>query len=119
METQRIKPVSFTEEETEFLVENKLARVATASLDLQPHVVPVVYEFDGTSFYFGGWNLGQSLKFRNIAQNHKVAMVFDDLVSVSPWRPRGLEIRGLAEIEYADGSPYIRIVPITKRSWGL
>ena len=119
MERQNTKSVSFTEEEVEFLEENRLARIATASADLQPHVVPVVYEFDGNSFYFSGWNLERSLKFRNIRENSKVAMVFDDLLSVTPWRPRGLEIRGLAEIGYSGESPYVKVIPLTKRSWGL
>jgi pyridoxamine 5'-phosphate oxidase family protein len=119
LETQDIRRVSFSEAETEFLTENGLARVATVSDDMEPHVVPVVYEFDGTSFYFSGWNLEKSLKFRNIRQNGRVAMVFDDLPSVSPWRARGLEVRGMAEVAYADGRPYVKVVPFTKRSWGL
>jgi pyridoxamine 5'-phosphate oxidase family protein len=111
--------VSFTEEETEFLAKNGLARIATVSVDLQPHVIPVVYEFDGTSFYFSGWNLERSLSFRNIKGNPKVAMVFDDLPSVSPWRARGLEVRGRAEIGSSEGKSYVRVVPFAKRSWGL
>jgi pyridoxamine 5'-phosphate oxidase family protein len=114
-----MRSVSFTEEEMEFLAENRLARIATVSADLQPHVVPVTYEFDGTSFYFSGWNLAKSLKFRNILENNKVAMVFDDLLTVSPWRPRGLEVRGVAEVAYSGGSPYVKVIPLTKRSWGL
>lgn len=119
MEIQDVKRVSFTEEEMEFLAENGLARIATVSNDMQPHVVPVVYEFDGTSFYFSGWNLERSLKFRNIMKNGKVAMVFDDLPSINPWRARGLEIRGTAEVGYANGKPYVKVNPSTKRSWGL
>ncbi|HVP23908.1 MAG TPA: PPOX class F420-dependent oxidoreductase [Conexivisphaerales archaeon] len=119
MEHPRAIPVSFTEEEVEFLAESRLARIATVSVDMQPHVVPVTYEFDGTSFYFSGWNLARSLKFRNIQSNNKVAMVFDDLLTVVPWRPRGLEIRGLAQIGYENGTPYVKVVPTTKRSWGL
>ena len=114
-----MRPVTFTEDESAFLSLNGMARVATVSPDLQPHVVPVVYEFDGTSFYFSGWNLEKSLKFRNIVQNSRVAMVFDDLASVNPWHPRGIEIRGRAEVAYASGKPYVKVVPSTKTSWGL
>jgi hypothetical protein len=46
-------------------------------------------------------------------------MVFDDLPCVNPWRARGLEIRGMAEVGYADGKPYVKVIPSTKRSWGL
>ena len=111
--------VAFTEEELEFIAENQIARVATASKEGEPHVVPVLYEFDGTAFYFGGWNLARSLKFRNILENEKVAMVIDDVVSVLPWRPRGLEVRGTAKALREGGRDYVMVVPSSKRSWGL
>jgi len=113
------KVVSFTEDEVDFLTQSRLARVATASRDGQPHVVPVVYEFDGLAFYFAGWNLERSLKFRNILENDKVAMVIDDVVTVCPWRPRGLEVRGVAEAGKEGGHPYVKVMPLAKRSWGF
>ncbi|MGH2639580.1 MAG: PPOX class F420-dependent oxidoreductase, partial [Rhabdochlamydiaceae bacterium] len=85
----------------------------------QPHVVPVTYEFDGKQFYFGGWNLEKSLKFRNIKQNGKVALVIDDLTSVKPWKPRGVEIRGVAHVEENNDGIYVRITPSHKVSWGF
>ncbi len=115
----REKGVAFTEEEVAFLTQGRLARVATASRDGQPHVVPVVYEFDGTAFYFSGWNLEKSLKFRNLTENRKVAMVIDDVLTVCPWRPRGLEVRGVAELASEDGRPYVKVNPSVKRSWGF
>jgi len=111
--------VTFTEEEVAFLTQSRLARVATASSDGQPHVVPVVYEFDGTAFYFTGWHLEKSLKFRNLVQNKKVAMVIDDLVTVSPWRPRGVEVRGVADLGREGGRSYVKVCPLVKRSWGF
>jgi pyridoxamine 5'-phosphate oxidase family protein len=111
--------VSFTDEEVAFLTQSRLARVATASRDGQPHVVPVVYEFDGMAFYFTGWNLDKSLKFRNLLDNKKVAIVVDDLVTVSPWRPRGVEVRGLAELGSEGGKAYVKVCPRVKRSWGF
>ncbi len=113
--------VNFSDEEVEFLGENRLARIATVSKDeLQPHVVPITYEFDGRYFYFGGWSLKKSLKFRNLKRNNKVALVVDDLKSIDPWRPRGLEIRGAAEIvEREDEGIYVRITPQRKVSWGI
>jgi len=111
--------VTFTDEEVAFLTQSRLARVATASGEGQPHVVPVVYEFDGTAFYFTGWNLEKSLKFQNLVQNKKVAMVIDDLVTVSPWRPRGVEVRGVAELGSEGGRPYVKVCPLVKRSWGF
>jgi pyridoxamine 5'-phosphate oxidase family protein len=116
---QRTVGVEFSEEETEYLAGSRLGRIATVSDDEQPHVVPVGFEFDGTYIYFSGWGLQKSLKFRNIQHNSKVAFVVDDLKSVDPWRPRGIEIRGIAEKVEKDGYLYVRITPITKVSWGL
>ena len=111
--------VAFSEDEVAFITQSRLARVATASRDGQPHVVPVVYEFDGTAFYFTGWNLEKSLKFRNLVENEKVALVVDELVTVCPWRPRGLEVRGVAELGSEGGRSYVKVVPSVKRSWGF
>jgi pyridoxamine 5'-phosphate oxidase family protein len=111
--------VTFTNDEVAFLTQSRLARVATASSEGQPHVVPVVYEFDGTAFYFSGWNLEKSLKFQNLVHNKKVAMVIDDLLTVSPWRPRGVEVRGVAELGSEGGRSYVKVCPLVKRSWGF
>jgi pyridoxamine 5'-phosphate oxidase family protein len=112
-------PVTFSEDEAEFLSQSRLARVATASRDGQPHVVPVVFEFDGTAFYFTGWKLEKSLKFRNLLENDKVALVVDELLTVCPWRPRGLEVMGVAEAGSEGGRPYVKVTPALKRSWGF
>jgi pyridoxamine 5'-phosphate oxidase family protein len=111
--------IVFTDDEVAFLTQSRLARIATCSSEGQPHVVPVVYEFDGVAFYFTGWNLEKSLKFRNIVENKKVAIVIDDLVSVCPWRPRGLEVRGEAELAKEGGRPYVKVTPLVKKSWGF
>jgi len=115
----REKAIVFAEDEIAFLTQSRLARVATSSTDGQPHIVPVVYEFDGAEFYFTGWNLEKSLKFRNLIENKKVAMVIDDLVTVCPWRPRGLEVRGVAEFGKEGGRAYVKVTPLVKRSWGF
>jgi pyridoxamine 5'-phosphate oxidase family protein len=109
----------FSDAEAEYLAENSLGRVATSSASGQPHVVPVGYEFDGSTITFGGRNLANSLKFRNMMANNKVAFVVDDVVSTNPWRVRGVEIRGKAEPVTADGVTMIRIIPLNIRSWGL
>ena len=118
LEPQTLK-VRFTEREAEMLMESRLSRVATVSPDGQPHIVPVGFEFDGSYIYFGGWNLAKSRKYRNIQQNCKVAFIVDDIVSVIPWHPRGIEIQGVAEILEENGRPYVRITPLRKISWGL
>jgi pyridoxamine 5'-phosphate oxidase family protein len=109
----------FTERESCFLCDGGLGRLATVSQDGQPHVVPVAYEFDGHYLYFTGRNLSGTLKYRHILKNQKVAFVVDDIASLSPWRARGMEIRGVAEILIEEGRPYVRITPLSKFSWGL
>ena len=115
--TKETDSIEFSKVETEFLKEQRLGRIATVSLSMQPHVVPVAFEFNGTYIYFGGWNLKNSLKFKNILKNNKVAFVVDDLISITPWKPRGIEIRGIAEI--LRGNDYVKIVPFKKLSWGF
>jgi pyridoxamine 5'-phosphate oxidase family protein len=115
----RAEPALFTEKEALFLCHSQMARVATVSADGQPHVVPVAFEFDGWYLYFSGRALAKSLKFRHLTRNDKVALVIDDVVSISPWYVRGIEIRGTAELLREKGHPYVRITPLTKASWGL
>jgi len=122
MEKERIagKVVSFSEAEAGYLAENFIGRVATVSSAGQPHVVPVGYQFDGSTIAFGGWNLAKSLKYRNLMSNDRVAFVVDDIVSTKPWKVRGVEIRGRAEpVTSKDGVSVIRIIPLNIRSWGL
>ncbi len=119
MAQQQTEAVRFTERETKYLMEKQLGRVATVSSEAQPHVVPIVYEFDGRYIYFSGWNIKKSLKFRNIQRNNRVALVVDDLAPVDRWAPRGIEIRGVAEAIEKDGYLYVRITPLRKVSWGL
>jgi len=111
--------VSFTDEEVEFIGQSRLVRLATSSSMNQPHVVPVTFEFDGQHFYFSGWNLQDSLKFKNIQSNDRVALVIDDLVTQRPWRPRGIEVRGRAVVEENENGVYVKVTPERKISWGL
>jgi pyridoxamine 5'-phosphate oxidase family protein len=45
-------------------------------------------------------------------------VVIDDLATVDPWRPRGVEVRGRAEALDGD-RPLIRVHPERVVSWGL
>lgn len=116
--------ITFNEKEKKFLKESKLARLATVSPGGQPHVVPIGFEFDADSgsFTFGGYNLTKSLKFKNIQKNNKVGLVIDDLVSVDPWTPRFIIMRGTAEIITEEGKgsiderTFVKITPSVKRS---
>jgi pyridoxamine 5'-phosphate oxidase family protein len=110
---------AYSEKEAEYLAENFLGRLATVSRSGQPHVVPVVYRFDGDSIYIGGWNLERTLYFKNLVANRKIGFVVDDVVSSHPWRAKGLEVRGEAAPEKAEGAMIVRIKAHAVRSWGL
>jgi pyridoxamine 5'-phosphate oxidase family protein len=119
-ERARSEAQPFEEAEAEFLAENFIGRLATSSPSGQPHVVPVAYRFDGAVITFTGRNLAKSLKFRNLMANNKVAFVVDDIVSTSPWKVRGVEVRGRAEPQVPEGGVIaIQIIPLNIRSWGL
>jgi pyridoxamine 5'-phosphate oxidase family protein len=122
---EREAPVEFTDKEREFLDAQPLARIATASgKTLEPDVAPVGFDFDGTYFYVGGYDLKKTLKYINVGSNPKVALVVDELVSVDPWDVRGIKVHGVAQIVSREGymggpRSYIRIEPTRKWSWGI
>lgn len=113
----------FSEKEIAYLKSQRLARIGTASEDIQPDVAPVGFDFDGTYFYVGGINLAKTLKYKNIEKNPKVSLVIDDLESASPWKPRGIKVHGIADLTtrkgYVGVATYIRIKPNEKWSWGI
>jgi pyridoxamine 5'-phosphate oxidase family protein len=118
----------FTEAEVEYLNAQPLGRLATEGPGGMLQNNPVGFKVDPAAgtIDIGGWNMGASRKFRNVAENGRVAFVVDDLVSVQPWTVRGLEIRGHAEA-LADAKPpqqfmsgeIIRIHPERIFSWGI
>jgi pyridoxamine 5'-phosphate oxidase family protein len=98
----------------------RLARVATVGKDGTPHVVPVGFGYnpDYDSIDIGGHNFQRTKKYRDVQRSGRAAVVVDDLVSVDPWRPRGIEVRGPAEA-IREPRPLIRIHPERVVSWGL
>jgi pyridoxamine 5'-phosphate oxidase family protein len=100
--------------------ERRLARLATVGADGTPHVVPVgfAYEPDSGTIDVGGHDLANSRKYKDVARTGRAAIVIDDLASADPWRPRGVEIRGRAEV-ITQPRPLIRIYPDRVRSWGV
>jgi pyridoxamine 5'-phosphate oxidase family protein len=117
-------PKSFSTNELEYIKSQPLARIATVSNDGQPDVVPVGYEYDGKHFYIGSIMMKKTTKFWNVKRgNNKVSLVIDDLVSQRPWRPRGIKVKGTAEIVEVDGESgkdvNIMVTPDSWRSWGL
>jgi PPOX class probable F420-dependent enzyme len=67
-----------------FILTHAVARLATASKEGQPHVIPFCYAFDGAHFYFvvdekPKRQTGKPLKrIQNIVENPQVALVIDD-----------------------------------------
>jgi len=113
----------FTERELAYLRAEgagpRLGRIATVGSDGTPHVVPVGWRLAADDVIeIGGVQLERTKKFRDVQRSGTAAIVIDDLASVSPWRPRGVEIRGRAEAQ-AGETPVIRLHPQRIVSWGL
>ena len=117
----------FTQQEAGFLRSQRLARIATVSLDGQPDVAVVGFRFDGERFTVGGMDIRRTLKYKNVkAGNPRVALVIDELESVSPWQVRGVKVHGTAEIIERTPQPgshfgpfYMVITPDMHWSWGM
>lgn len=111
---------AFTNEEIEYLdsIGVRLGRLATVGPDGTPHIAPVGFSRNGDAIEIGGHDMKASKKFRDIEASGRAAFVVDDVASESPWRPRGVEVRGRAEA-VDGGRPVIRIHPERIVSWGL
>lgn len=120
----------FTEKELEYLKGQRLARLATSDVKGAPHVVPVGFRVseEGDAIVVGGHGFAASKKYRDLKANARVAIVIDDLVSVNPWTPRGIEVRGIAELHDSGGAArfgrgwdeaWALIVPERVNSWGI
>lgn len=118
---------AFTEKEIEYLKEQRLGRLATVDAEGRPHVVPVGFRYNAVldTLDIGGHNIAGSKKFRDAGKTGKAAFVVDDVLP--PWRVRGVEIRGRAEVlseggkEIMEGfsEEMIRVFPRRIVGWGL
>jgi pyridoxamine 5'-phosphate oxidase family protein len=120
----------FTDEERRYLLSGvALGRLATVGADGTPHVVPTSYRYNQRhdTIDIGGHDFAARKKYRDVLRHAKVAFVIDDLASVNPWRARGIEIRGEAEVLDSGGAELgpgfapqmFRITPKRVVSWGL
>jgi uncharacterized protein len=107
-----------TDKESKFLKSHELCRLATASKDAKPHVVPVVYAMDGDNLIVAV-DYGTK-KLSNLRQNNKVALVVDDR------RPnKAVMVEGECEI-LERGKEYLRLLQVLfekfdfyrKNPWG-
>ncbi|MEU3053862.1 PPOX class F420-dependent oxidoreductase [Streptomyces griseus] len=117
----------FTANEQTYLDSQFLGRLATVAPDGAPQVRPVafVYNREHDTIDIGGHNLVASRKYRNLQADPRTSLVVDDLASTTPWSPRGIEIRGTAELLAAEplqpgfDAALIRIRPARVLAWGL
>ncbi len=119
MMKQKITEAEFSEKELRYLAERSLGRLAFVCSDMQAHIMPVLFEFDGSYFYLSGWNLKYSERFNQVPKPSHVTLLVDDINSPSIWTPRGIEITGEAETKEEDDYVYVRIKPVNKTSWGF
>lgn len=120
---------AFTPAEIAYLQSQRLGRIATAGANGQPHVVPVAFRYNSVldTIDIGGHGFAGRKKYRDVLKNPRVAFVVDDLASVNPWRARGIEIRGRAEVLPTGGADIgpgfdaemFRIKPARVTSWGI
>jgi pyridoxamine 5'-phosphate oxidase family protein len=120
----------FTDEERDYLSSGvRLGRLATVGRDGMPHVVPTAFRYNQhhDTIDVGGHDFATRKKYRDVLRHPKVAVVVDDIASVSPWRVRGIEVRGEAEVMDTGGTELgpgfapemFRITPQRIVSWGL
>ncbi len=118
-----------TTAEIDYLASQRLGRIATTGADGRPHVVPTSFRYNSElgTIDIGGHHVATTKKYRDVQANPWAAIVVDDLVSIDPWTPRMLELRGRAEaIETggADlgpgfGDAFIRLSPEKVNSFGI
>jgi pyridoxamine 5'-phosphate oxidase family protein len=120
----------FTGKEIEYLRGQRLGRLATCGAGGAPHISPVGFRLDpqAQTIDIGGHGMSRSKKWRDLQANPRIAFAVDDLASTDPWTPRGIEIRGRAELHHDGGeehfgpgwdAAWLRIVPERIISWGV
>lgn len=87
----------FTEAELAYLHSQRLGRLATVNKNGEPQIAPVGFRYNAEldTIDIGGYDNGNTQKFRNIALNGLASFIVDDVMP--PWKPRLLEIRGNAQ----------------------
>jgi nitroimidazol reductase NimA-like FMN-containing flavoprotein (pyridoxamine 5'-phosphate oxidase superfamily) len=107
-----------TSRQLAFLKARELCRLATASKEGKPHVVPVIYAMDGEDVVIA-IDYGTK-KLKNLKENRSVALVVDE------YRPnRAVMIEGECEI-LERGKEYLRLLRLLfdrfeyyrKNPWG-
>ncbi|MDG6910255.1 MAG: pyridoxamine 5'-phosphate oxidase family protein [Nitrososphaerota archaeon] len=109
---------ALTPKQLAFLKAHEVCRLATASKDAKPHVVPVIYALDGEDVIVAV-DYGTK-KLKNLRENKEVALVIDE------YHPnRAVMVEGTCEI-LERGKEYLRLLRILfdrfetyrKNPWG-
>lgn len=118
----------FTEAELTYMSSQRIGRLATVQPNETVQVNPVSFYYNARfhTIDIGGSGMAASQKYRNVLANGKVALVADDMPSMSPLRVRCLEIRGVGEAlsdpmdsAFPHPGPIIRIHPRRIISFGV
>jgi pyridoxamine 5'-phosphate oxidase family protein len=124
---------AFTDAEIAYLAGQRLGRLATVTPAGHAHVVPTGFRLDAENdvFKIGAHDLpdrGQKRGYRvHIEANPWVAFVIDDVAPGGSWHPRGVSIRGKADVQTTGGELlgsgfgplWVRIRPTWISSWGI
>jgi uncharacterized protein len=110
--------VVLTPKQLNFLKTHEVCRLATASKDAKPHVVPVIYALDGENVIIA-IDYGTK-KLKNLRENRSVALVVDE------YHPnKAVMLEGECEI-LERGKEYLRLLRVLfdrfefyrKNPWG-
>src|SRR6266849_5839657 len=117
----------FTEDELEYLAQQRLGRIATVGPQGQPHVVPTSFRYNAEqdAIDVGGLRMSQTKKTRDVQRTGRASIVVDDVLP--PWQPRMIEIRGTATVIPSGGKAFgdrfedtiVRIQPTRVISFGI
>jgi nitroimidazol reductase NimA-like FMN-containing flavoprotein (pyridoxamine 5'-phosphate oxidase superfamily) len=137
MKSATTAPAKLTDAEIQYLNKSEICRLATASKDGQPHVVPVSHLYR-SGFVYIAVDYGTK-KLKNLRENPQAALVVDTFRPV-----RAVMVQGTVKIiergeEYRDvykefhskfewvrrdpwkegEAPFVKMTPTHKVSWGF
>jgi pyridoxamine 5'-phosphate oxidase family protein len=109
----------FTAEEIEYLLGQRLGRLATIDQKGELHVVPVGFRYnpEQETVDIGGHGFFTSKKYRDALRHGRVAFVVDDVLP--PWMPRFVEVRGTVNPFPEEAPQILRITPTYIVSMGI
>ena len=131
------KPLKFTDKEVQFLEQNELCRLATASKKGELHIVPVSYVWrDGIAYVVTDYG---TRKLRNLRENPHAALLIDTnatrkavmISGTTQLIEKGEEYRRIYKLFHSrldwvkrdpwkEGeAPFVKITPTFKTNWGV